>query len=334
MKRYVESMLHIDVDQRPMGRVESLPLYLRGLFELERWNVFDVAFSMAKPLENLAVKTLAKHCTALEKACGMPVAFALDSNATAYRLDRMVEEGLPFVAEGRQIYLPFLGVALSKGRHTGGKHPAAPVEKLSPQAQRLVLKIVYGRLDIITVTQAAELLGVAKMTASRVFSELEAIDPAWVESEGRQRRFRLEGNAREFWRQVEPHLSSPVAREHRLASIPEADLPLGGMSALCHRSVLTDNPWPTFAVTRAQEQELGLKDGKHLAGWDQWEEPVCVVQVMRYELDSLGDPAIDPLSAILSLTDEERESPRVAGEIEKIMERVFGEHEEMEDSQR
>lgn len=325
MKRYVEDMLHTDVGAQPMERHSELPLYLRGLFDLEHWSVFGVEFAMARPLENLAVKTLSKHRSALEGALGMPVAFALDAAATGYRLDRMVEEGLPFIADGRQIYLPFLGVALRKAGRAGINHPAAAAEKLSPQAQRLVLKVVYGRLGRLTVTQAAELLGVAKMTASRAFSELEAVNPAWVESEGRQRRLCLEGGKREFWSQVEPHLSSPVVREHRLESVPDASLPLGGMSALCHHSMLADNPWPTFAATRAQEQELGLRDGRHLAGWDSWERPACIIQVMRYELDppAPGQEAIDPLSAVLSLADEEREDPRVAGEIERIMERVF-----------
>ncbi|MGN0072676.1 MAG: hypothetical protein ACI36W_02620 [Coriobacteriales bacterium] len=330
MKSYVEDMLHTDVETQPMERFGELPLYLRGLFELERWGVFGVEFAMARPLENLAVKTLAKHRSTLEDALGIPVAFALDAAATGYRLDRMVEAGLPFVADGRQVYLPFLGVALSKAGRTGTKRPSAAAEKLSPQAQRLALKVVYGKIGCLTVTQAAELLGVAKMTASRAFSELEAVNPSWVASEGRQRRLCLEGGMRGFWRQVEPHLPSPVVREHRLESIPEARLALGGMSAVCHHSMLADNPWPTFAITRAQEQELGLRDGEHLAGWDSWEQPACVVQVMRYELDSLamGEEAIDPLSAVLSLTAEEREDPRVAGEIEIIMERVFDDEHE------
>ena len=326
MRSYVEDMLHTDVEVQPLRSAGTLPLYLRGLFELERWSVFGVEFAMARPLEGLAVKTLAKHRNALEGALGMPVAFALDAAATGYRLDRMVGEGLPFVADGRQVYLPFLGVALRKARRAGANHPAAVAEKLSPQAQRLVLKVVYGRLERLTVTQAAELLGVAKMTASRAFSELGAINPAWVESEGRQRRLCPGEDWRGFWSHVEPHLSSPVVREHRLDSVPDAGLPLGGMSALCHHSMLADNPWPTFAATRAQERNLGLRDGRQLAGWDSWERPACVVQVMRYELDppAPGQEVIDPLSAVLSLTDEEREDPRVEGEIDRIMERVLG----------
>lgn len=85
-----------------------------------------------------------------------------------------------------------------------------------------------------------------------------------------------------------------------------------------------NGPCPTFAITKAQEKELGLQNGKGLAGWDQWDDPACVVQVMRYRLDSMDDAAIDPLSAILSLSEESKNDPRIEGEIENIIKGVFG----------
>ena len=49
-----------------------------------------------------------------------------------------------------------------------------------------------------------------------------------------------------------------------------------------------------------------------------------MVQVLRYEpVPALGC-TVDPLSAILSLPDEERDNPRVAGEIENVLNRVLG----------
>ena len=50
--------------------------------------------------------------SALEAALGTPVSFALEG-ATGYRVGRMLEAGLPFIAPDKQVYLPFLGIALS-----------------------------------------------------------------------------------------------------------------------------------------------------------------------------------------------------------------------------
>lgn len=83
-------------------------------------------------------------------------------------------------------------------------------------------------------------------------------------------------------------------------------------------------PWPTFAATKAQERALGLTTGARNVGFDASEEPACVVQVLRYEPEPAPGRVVDPLSAILSLSDDVRDDPRVAGEIEYVLNRVLG----------
>lgn len=321
MRGYVEKALHTKVEGEPVEASE-LPLYLRGLYSLERWTAFGVPFIMAFPRENQAVKTMMKHRDALEKSLKIPVAFALEST-TGYRVERMLEAGLPFTALGKQIYLPFLGVALSKeGRCANSRHPMV-AEALSPQAQRLALMMLYGDLDGVSVTQAANLLGAAKMTASRAFDELEAVIPSLVTIEGRRRILHPGKDKRALWQQLEPYLANPIAREYRLNRMSEAILPLGGISALCELSMLQDNPWPTLAATKAQERTLELT-AANLVDPTEPDDPACVVQVMRYEPATTVEHAIDPLSAILSLSDLERDDPRVAGEVENVINQVLG----------
>ena len=309
MREYVEKMLHTRVELGSVD-VSGLPLYLRGLYSFERWTAFGV-------------QTMAKHRNALETALGIPVAFALES-ATGYRVERMLEAGLPFVALGKQVYLPFLGIALNGDKGHAGDHKQVSVETLSPQAQRLAIMALYGDLEGTSVTQAANILAVAKMTASRAFDELAAVDPSIVVSEGRRRVLRPDRNKIALWRRLEPYMASPVAREHFLSRVPDVDLPTGGVSALCELSMLQDDPWPTFTATKAQERVLGLAAGARDAGFDESEEPACVVQVLRYEPEPAPGCAVDPLSAILSLPDDVRDDPRVAGEIEYVLNRVLG----------
>ena len=183
MREYVEKALHTKVDREPVD-VSGLPLYLRGLYSLERWTAFGVPFAVASPVESPTVKTMAKHRDALEAALGTPVAFALEG-ATGYRVGRMLEAGLPFIEPSGQVYLPFLGIALSSGRSRARGRRRTDVGAFSPQAQRLALMALYGDLDGASVTQAAGLLGAAKMTASRAFDELAAADPSIVAAEGR-----------------------------------------------------------------------------------------------------------------------------------------------------
>lgn len=322
MREYVEKTLRTRVDCEPVD-ASGLPLYLRGLYSLERWTAFGVPFAVASPVESPTVKTMAKHRDALEAALGTPVSFILEG-ATGYRVGRMLEAGLPFIAPDKQVYLPFLGIALSSGRSHARDRRQTDVGTFSPQAQRLALMALYGDLDGTSVTQAAGLLGAAKMTASRAFDELAAADPSIVAAEGRRRVLRPGRDRAALWRRLEPRMSSPVARTHRLARIPDMDLPLGGISALCELSMLQDDPWPTLAATKAQERALGLASGTRGADADEPEDPECVVQVLRYEPVPAPGCAVDPLSAILSLPADERDDPRVAGEIENVLTRVLG----------
>ena len=225
MREFVEKMLHVKVECEPVD-VSGLPLYLRGLYSFERWTAFGVPFAMAYPIESSTVKTMAKHRNALETALGIPVAFAFES-ATGYRVERMLEAGLAFVTLGRQVYLPFLGISLNGGEGRAASRQQASIETLSPQAQRLALIALYGDLDGTSVTQAASILATAKMTASRAFDELAAVDPSIVATEGRRRVLHPERNKMALWRRLEPYMTSPVAREYRLAYIPDEDLPLG-----------------------------------------------------------------------------------------------------------
>lgn len=322
MREYVEKMLHTRVDSMPID-ASKLPLYLKGLYSLERWTAFDVPFIVARPLESPAVKTMAKHRDALEKALIIPVAFALEE-VTSYRAGRMIEAGLPFVVPSKQVYLPFLGIALAAGKGHARNRPQPNVETFSPQAQRLALMTIYGNLDAACVTQAAEMLGTTKMSASRAFDELATVDSSLVATEGRRRVLRPGTDKLALWRRLEPHMLSPVAREYRLERMPNAVLPLGGISALCELSMLQDNPWTTFAATKRQERDLMLASNTCQTSVDVPEDPVCVVQVLRYDPVPGSEHVIDPLSAILSLTDDERNDPRVMGQIEDVIERMLG----------
>ena len=60
MREYVEKALHTRVDCEPAD-ASGLPLYLRGLYSLERWTAFGVPFAVAFPVESPTVKLSLIH---------------------------------------------------------------------------------------------------------------------------------------------------------------------------------------------------------------------------------------------------------------------------------
>ena len=110
-----------------------------------------------------------------------------------------------------------------------------------------------------------------------------------------------------------------MEKELRLDCLPPWPLPMSGLSAVSHFSMLGDNTYPTYAISKKALKDL---QPEKLPQVPQDELPAAIIQVMGYDLLYEGDDSlvIDPLSAILSLTPEETNDPRVESAVEEIME--------------
>ena len=77
-----------------------------------------------------------------------------------------------------------------------------------------------------------------------------------------------------------------------------------GISALCEYSLLSDNAYLTYAVTKKELKASGVKEEKQAS---ELEEIGCVVLEVGYFIEFLGKDLQDPLSVVLSLTEEEQQ---------------------------
>lgn len=71
----------------------------------------------------------------------------------------------------QQIYLSFLGVALSRE----DERIIKPCERISFLTQKLLLTSIYEKWKDVSVSKAAERLSVAKISVIRCYDEIEAI---------------------------------------------------------------------------------------------------------------------------------------------------------------
>lgn len=152
-------MLHTEVES---ARIDaSDPLYSKGLHSLERWTALGVPFIAARPLKSPAVKTMAEHRDALEKALKMPVTFTPD-DITSYRVGRMIEAGLPFIASSKQMYFPFLGIALADGKGRACNRSIVSVDEDSPRGdiKNLARKTVEDTISELLDEEADQLVGI------------------------------------------------------------------------------------------------------------------------------------------------------------------------------
>ena len=310
--KYMEEALHIKTKVCDYTKQNELPLYLRNNYDFLAAIIQDIEFLLIYPKEQTNLTTIRKQANQLKKLTGLDCVLCLD-NVRAYTKEKMLAEGIPFIIPGKQVYMPFLGVALSNSV----AREILPVEKLSFGTQRLLLTAIYSSWTQTSLKEAANALGLTKMSISRCFDELQSVGLYLVKTIGKARYFSWSGNRRELWDTVAPFLRSPVKRQYCLGeSIDIKGAKLGGISALCHYSMLADNPYNFYAVPKDTAKFFVTAK---LPLIPETESPVMVIQVMQYDMDYTDAHAIDPLTAILSISEEDKADPRVEGAITKIL---------------
>ena len=310
---YIEETLHVNANIFLYGNSDTLPLYLRNGYDLYTVVIQNVQCLLARPKEQANLTVLRKQCAQLKKLTGLDCVLCLEG-VRIYTKEKMLSEGIPFIIAGQQVYMPFLGIALSQN----GMREIAPKDRLSFSTQKLLLTAMYQGWTQLTLTETAKILGMSKMTVSRCFDELLALGLSFIKTEGKMRRFIWENGRRSLWEASYPLLRQPVTLQYRLGEVIDVgSAKLGGISAVCHYSMLDDNPYTTYAVSKDNAKALELSK---LPLVPEEEIPVMVIQVMRYDLEYRDTGTIDPLTAILSLTDEEKTDPRVEAAIEGILE--------------
>jgi len=309
---YIQETLHVSADISEYDNIDGLPLYLRNGYDLSTLSMQNTACLLVRPTEKVNLTDLRKQSKQLRKLTGLDSVLCLD-DIRIYTKEKMLSEGIPFISPGKQIYMPFLGVAL-----TNNAREIPQADEISFGAQKLLLTAIYQNWTNTTATEAAGILGVSKMSVTRCFDHLQSAGLDLISQNGKTRRFVWSGGRRALWAAVLPHLRNPVQRQYRLGMrIETAGYKLGGLSALCHYSMLADNSYTTYSVGKGATNALELNKQPSLP---EDETPNMVIQVMRYELSYLGDDAVDPLTAILSLTDDDKSDPRVEAAIEEVLE--------------
>ena len=264
------------------------------------------------PKDDIGLVVLRRDRAGVEKITGLNCAVFLD-RTTFYIKEKMMEEGIPFVIDRKQVFLPFIGYLLSKEN----ERELAPVHLISFLTQKMLLMAIYERWKEVKVSDAAKRLEVSTKSASRCFDELEYLNIDVLGMKGKSRVIDIPDEREQLWQQIKMVLRNPVIRRFILREDIKFEKK-AGISALCEYSLLSDNVYPTYAVTKKELKDSGVKAEKQVS---ELEEIACVVLELEYFIDFLGKGFQDPLSVVLSLTGEEQEEERVDISINEMLEK-------------
>ena len=304
-RKYLNEVLGIPTPkEKPWAQAGALPYFLQDAFQFAELELLGhpIVLAITPSSEEQALGDIRTRLDKVRAQGVPPVVFVTDALAS-YERKRLIEQKVPFIVPGNQLYLPDLGLDLRE--HFRQRAPTTGTA-LSPSTQAILIAALMNE-PLATDWHPARLaspMGYTPMTLSRSVRELNAAGLAATRKVGRSQYLHRELPPQEIWEMARPLLRSPVRRT--LWAVSDT-LPAGrqwrlaGLSALARDSMLTEPRQPVYATTFAEWREA-VKAGAREAP-----EPSDAAQELELWI---YDPAlvpgretVDPLSLTLSLQD-------------------------------
>ena len=312
MREFLEKVLRQTVTiEKDEDIYKKLPLVYLGRYDIFKVTTNGLLWIGICPKSEIGLVLLRKDRAKVENVVGLNCAIFFD-RTTFYIKEKLMEEGIPFVIENKQVYLPFIGYLISNE----GEKKLPPVHLISFLTQKLLFVAIYEKWNEVKVSEAAKRLSVSKMSVSRCFDELEYLNIDVLSMKGKSRVISEPDDLKLFWNQNKNALRNPVIRRFILSDNIKFEKK-AGISALCEYSLLSDNAYPTYAVTKKEIKDSGIKTTRQVG----MEEKIgCAVLELGYFIDFDGKGTQDPLSIALSITADERNDERVNISVNEMLE--------------
>jgi DNA-binding MarR family transcriptional regulator len=233
----------------------------------------------------------------------------------AYQRKRLIEQKVPFIVPGNQMYLPMLAIDLREHFRRLRQTPST----LSPATQAVVLHaLLCGEQRIGTPAVLAERLGYTKMTMTRAFDQLDAAGLGDVSKQGRQRWLTMKDSRRDFWQEALPFLRTPAKQRKQIRRTTEEPIgPVAGLSALAKYSMLSAPSIPTLAISANRWKAIQRRAGFQQAASDDPDSQE--IEIWTYDPGLFArSQVVDRFSLFLSLRGSKDE--RVETALEEMME--------------
>ena len=306
---YLREALGLDSRVAKWPGEKTLPLYLRELYVFYRARLnAEVLLLVPKTGDEQSPATLAKHMNKIREKWDHDLVFVNEAVSSLTR-KRMIEQKIPFVIPGNQMYLPMLGVDL---REYFRKMQSARTA-LSPATQVLILDALYHpKIEADTPTVSAKRFGVSTMTMTRAFDELDHVGLGEHTVNGKERRLRFPGKPIELWEAALPFLKSPVKKTTYIGShLPSGNRLKSGLSALAEYSYLSQPETGMFAVEADEFRRIRKTE---IQEWTRSPGPESMgIELWSYPPSRFGRKGVaDPLSVYLSLKEDGDERVQAA----------------------
>ena len=305
---YLNKVLGIRTAQKD-NTAKGLPNYIHARYRIEQVALDGKDAAFVYPRAELeSVNAVKKHMDRVRMALGIPVVLALE-HLTYRQKEYLLRDHIPFIVEGKQIYLPFMAVYLQE-RCDGERRELAT---MLPSAQLLLLYYIYHGCGELLTSDASQALSLTPTSISRASRQLEELALVQTEKRGVRKVIYSDKEPKELFAAAKVFFVNPV---RRTVYVPKSEIKeellVSGYSALSEYSML--NP-PVVACLAADSIAAWDKaaSGRLENSEDQYE-----VQLWRYDPKILSNGrCVDRLSLALALQDDGDE--RVEEAVEEML---------------
>ena len=292
---------------------KHLPNFIATRYRLQMVSMNDQRMIFLYPKTELEqIEVLKKHIARIQNNENLPVVLVL-KELSFRRKEYLIREKIPFIVDGKQIYLPLMAVYLQE-RCSAEKKPR---EEILPSAQMLLLHFIYGGAQGLSTSQAAKNLELTPTSISRASKQLEEMGLLHIRKAGVQRIMQSEDPPKVLFQKAEEKLLNPIKRT---VYIPKefvgTDLLESGYSALAEYSMLNAPNVRCYAAERISQWKDVMTNSLHDS------QVQVAVEMWRYNPRKLSTRnVVDKLSLALALREDADE--RVEEAVEEMLNELW-----------
>lgn len=307
---YITDTLGIKVSRKKWSESKKLPYFLLDEYSFEAVTLDKTECLFVKPKQNTAIiNTLKKHLAAIKKQCNKPIVLELNT-MTRQKRKSFVENKISFVVENKQIYLPFLGIALQES-FDSEISSVKNLEELLPSAQMILFSFIYQKCKPLYLSEITKTSNLSAMSVTRAANQLTDFELLKVKTEGRLKILYSELSPKEMFFKAKSYFTNPIRKTVYInKNQVESDMFPTGLSALSKMSML--NP-PSVDIYGTTAPIKDIEFSETLFDTDKQ----CKLEFWKYNpITVSGEKCADILSLAVCFGDSDE---RVQTEIEKIL---------------
>ncbi len=315
----------------------QLPLFLQNLYNFYETTLFGhrCLLILSISQEGVAPAVVRKHWQEVHKYYQGEILYIAET-VSSYNRKRLIQQRVPFLIPGNQLYIPMLGIDLREYFKSAGQIESSFLGSATQAV--LIREILHGDCSGLAAKELAHLMGYSPMTITRTINELTHWKLAEIKKVGREKHLAFPFAGKELWQAALPQLKTPVTKrvlvslsDESINEIQNNDF-LAGESALAQKTSLADTGTSQWAITAKKWSSLARQDGIHVIktsssdkiNHHSSDESVIALEVWAYNPNTtaLESSCVDPISLHLSLGKSQDDRVRIA--CEDLLKQTWG----------